>query len=78
MKMKILLGLALIVAMLSLSSCSSLVNFLNATDRTLRNFDRLLENSEYRYQKLQSNFGCEQTDRDTTTTKEYSKPTARP
>ena len=76
----VLLGLMLLLTVLSLSGCSALVNFLDTTDRTLRNFDRLLENSEYRYQKLQRNFGCEQTNQDSTTTTkaDYYYYTARP
>lgn len=80
MKKKILLGLALIFTMLSLSSCSALVNFLNTTDRTLQDFDRLLQNGEGCYRKLQRTFGCEQTNQDTTAVEkaDYYYYTARP
>lgn len=77
---KILLFFALILTMLSLSSCSALVNFLNTTDRTLQDFDHLLQNGEANYRKLQRTFGCEQTNKDTTAVEkaDYYYYTARP
>lgn len=74
----VLLGLMLILTMLSLSGCSTVASFIDNSYKTLQDFELLLQNSEANYNKLQRNFGCEQTDKDTTTTKEYSKPTARP
>ena len=50
---------ALILTMLSLSGCASLVDFLNTTDRTLQDFDRLLQNSETNYRRMQNNFNSE-------------------
>lgn len=69
MKKKILLFLAL-VAVLSLSGCSSLISFLNATDRTLQSFQHLVNNSKANYDVLQRDLGIDSA-QDTTSINYY-------
>ena len=60
----ILLGLTLILMMLSLNGCLGVVHLLNTTDKTLQEFDLLLQNSASEYRWLQENLDYEQIKQD--------------
>ena len=55
---------------MSLSGCSSLISFLNATDRTLQSFQHLVNNSKANYDALQRDLGIDSA-QDTTSINYY-------